>query len=523
MKLLNILLFSCCLFIFPDVSEAQSYADTYVINPLVGQNIYLKKSPDLQLPVTFENSRSKLPEPIWPARKDVLSCYWKAWQIAFSNLHQVTKENGFISPYIDAAFNQHIFMWDTSFMVLFGRYGYHAFNFQSSLDNFYHRQHRDGYICREIAESNGDEIFERFDPSSTGPNIMAWSEWEYFLNFNDTQRLNAVFDPLLAYYEWYRTYRSWPDGSYFSTGWGCGMDNQPRVPAGFSSEFSPAFMSWIDITLQQIFTGKILVTMASQLNRKDEVKNIETEVKRLTSYVQQQMWDEKTSFFYDRYRDGSLSKVKSIASYWALLAEVVPEGKLDQFLRHLKNPNEFARLHRVPTLSADNADFKPDGGYWRGGVWAPISYMVLRGLTKYKQDSLAHVIALNHLNNVVEVFNQTGTIWENYAPDKVQGNGQKEMVGWTGLVPISVLFEYVFGIRPDVPENVITWDIRLLDEFGVKKYPFATNGLINFWCAKRKKETDRPKIKVQSTIPFTLKVLWKGGSETIVVHPDQTS
>ncbi|WP_158797431.1 trehalase family glycosidase [Pedobacter sp. L105] len=520
MRLSNILLFSCCLFMFPGYSEAQSYADTYVVNPIVQHNEYLKKNPDLQLPVTFKNSQSKLPEPVWPARKDVLLCYWKAWEIAFSNLHQVTKENGFISPYIDAAFNQHIFMWDTSFMVLFGRYGHNAFNFQSSLDNFYHRQHRDGYICREIAESNGDEIFERFDPSSTGPNIMAWSEWEYFLNFNDIQRLKAVFDPLLAYYQWYRTYRSWPDGTYFSTGWGCGMDNLPRVPAGFSPEFSPAFMSWIDITLQQIFTGKILLAMANQLNRKNEVKDIETEIKRLTGYVQQQMWDEKTSFFYDRYRNGSLSTVKSIAAYWGLLAEVVPEGKLDKFVEHLENPNEFARLHRVPTLSADNVDFKADGGYWRGGVWAPTSYMVLRGLTKYKQDSLAYVIALNHLENVVKVFSQTGTIWENYAPDKVQGNGQKEMVGWTGLVPISVLFEYVFGIRPNVPENMITWDIRLLDEFGVKKYPFAAQGLINFWCAKRKKETDRPKIKVQSSVPFTLKVLWKGGSEIIAVHAE---
>ncbi|MFZ4569919.1 MAG: trehalase family glycosidase [Bacteroidales bacterium] len=58
-----------------------------------------------------------------------------------------------------------------------------------------------------------------------------------------------------------------------------------------------------------------------------------------------------------------------------------------------------------------------NGGYWRGSVWAPTNYMVLRGLTNYHRDSPAYEIALNHLNNVVEVFNRTGTLFENYAPE----------------------------------------------------------------------------------------------------------
>lgn len=522
MKPVNTLLFTLVILLLSKVVFAQNYANTSIPNRLVEKNIFLKKSADQTQPPVFESSKTKLPEPSWPNRQDVIRCYWKAWKTAFSNLHQVKPENGFIAPYIDPAFNQHIFMWDTSFMVLFGRYGHHAFNFQSSLDNFYSNQESDGYICREISELNGDKLFEKFDPSSTGPNIMPWAEWEYFLNFNDTARLKNVFAPLLAYYKWFRTNRSWPDGSYFSTGWGCGMDNQPRVPNGYSPHFSPAFMSWIDTTLQQIFAGKTLIAMAKKLNREDEVKDVLAEVEQLSNYVQKNMWTDQSNFFYDRYRDGKLSDVKSIAAYWALLAEVVPKDKLRSFTDHLENPDEFARLHRVPTLSADHPAFDPDGGYWRGGVWAPTSYMVLRGLTKYKQDSLAHVIGMNHLDNVVKVFNQTGTLWENYAPDKVRGRDQKDMVGWTGLVPISVLFEYVFGLKPNVPENTIIWDIRLKDEFGVKKYPFKEKGLIDFWCAARKNDTDKPKIKVHSNVPFILKLVWNGGSQIISVHADKT-
>jgi hypothetical protein len=43
--------------------------------------------------------------------------------------------------------------------------------------------------------------------------------------------------------------------------------------------------------------------------------------------------------------------------------------------------------------------------------------MVLRGLTEVGRDALAHDIARNHLDNVVTVFEKTGTVHENYAPE----------------------------------------------------------------------------------------------------------
>ena len=91
---------------------------------------------------------------------------------------------------------------------MFGRYGSRAFNFQGTLDNFYRKQLPDGFICREIYGGTGQDCFERVDPSSTGPNIMPWVEWEYFLNFNDTTRLRKVFSPLLAYYKWFELNRT---------------------------------------------------------------------------------------------------------------------------------------------------------------------------------------------------------------------------------------------------------------------------------------------------------------------------
>lgn len=511
------LLFINLLFFWLPAVNAQPFFDTHVANTTVSKNRFIGQTPDTSQPPLFADIKTKLPQPVWPNRPDAIQCYWRTWELAFSNLHQAKAGTGFVSPFMDAAFNGHLFMWDSGFMLMFGKYANRIFSFQSTLDNFYAKQHSDGFICREINETDGNDMFERFDPSATGPNILPWTEWEYFLNFNDTVRLRKVFFPLLAYYQWFHTYRSWPDGTYFASGWGCGMDNQPRLPEGFNPEWSHGFMSWIDITLQQIMAGNQLIKMATFLHLENEVVAIKEEVNLLTQFVNQHMWNRNTQFYSDRFKNGELSSVKSIASYWALLAGVVPDSLMNPFIAHLMDTHEFSRIHRVPSLSADNPLYQPDGGYWRGAIWAPTNYMVLRGLTHYYFDSLAFEIAKNHFENVVEVFNQTKTLRENYAPDKVQGNNAKDFVGWTGLVPISVMFEYIFGLRPNVPENILVWDIRLTDEFGIKQYPFGDQGLLDVWCMKRKNSLEKPSLKITSNVAIELNLKWQGGNKHIQV------
>ncbi len=491
--------------------SAQPFYPTYTVNRIAGQNSFVGMEADKSVPPKFSDCRTKLPQPYWKGRHNVIDCYWRAWEIAFSNLKSIETGSGFVSPYIDPAFNGNIFMWDCSFMTMFGKYAKQVFDFQGTLNNFYGKQHTDGFICREIREIDGTDVFASYDPSSTGPNIMPWAEWEYFQNFNDTARLSKVLPVLLGYYRWFRDNRSWPDRSYYSTGWGCGMDNQPRIPERLSPEFSHGFMSWIDINLQQILAGKLLLKMDSALNGRRELKDIKEDVMYLESYVNGKMWNEYQHYYFDRYRDGTLSNLKSIASYWALLAGIVPEKRMLPFISHLKDTSEFSRLHRVSTLAANDRHFNPDGGYWNGSVWAPTNYMVLRGLTNCHQDSLAYEIAINHLNALVQVYDSTKDLRENYAPDKIQGNGKHNFVGWTGLTPINVLLEYVFGIRANVPEKTLLIDVRLLDEYGVRQYPFGREGVLSISNKKRRYRNERPSIQIDSNIPLKVIVQWPGG------------
>ncbi len=175
----------------------------YVEDRYAEKNEFISMQPDMSELPDFEKEKGKLPEPMWAGHDDEIAAYYKAWEIAFRNLGKPTKESGFVSPYIDAAFNDHIFMWDSCFMLMFGKYGDSVFKFQGTLDDFYCKQEPDGFIGRQYHETDGISKFHRLDPVSTGPEILAWCEWQYYQELRrqgETQKslLSSALVPSLA-------------------------------------------------------------------------------------------------------------------------------------------------------------------------------------------------------------------------------------------------------------------------------------------------------------------------------------
>ncbi|MBN2712665.1 MAG: glycoside hydrolase, partial [Planctomycetes bacterium] len=307
--------------IYPHV-EQEIFKD----NPFPGREMRAVTLPD------FDKFYNQLPQPYWAGHDDALACYRKTWEIAYRNILSPKAGTGFVSPFIDTAFNGDLFMWDSSFILMFARYGKSAFDFQGTLDNFYAKQHNDGFISRQLNEETGAERFERHDPSSTGPNVMPWCEWEYYLNFGDKERLTNIFPALFAYHRWMRSYRSWPDGSYWSSGWGCGMDNQPRCPEDCNHSFHHGFMSWVDATAQALISAQYLLKMGKEIAAAYDLSDLDKEVKALTGYLNEKMWNEELGIYTDRFRDGSLSNVITVAGFWPILAGVVDEYRLGRMM-----------------------------------------------------------------------------------------------------------------------------------------------------------------------------------------------
>lgn len=469
------------------------------------QGMYFARKQYVRKPLpTFAETRNKLPSPIFDEEPLYVAMYWKTWELAFRNFYEPAAESGYVSQFIDAAFNKNLFLWDTCFMTMFCNYGQPLTPGIGSLDNFYARQHEDGEICREINRATGrdyaawvnreeKDLFSRwgrFSVTYAGREvpkppprltldalnhpIFAWAELESVRVTGDRGRLKLVYEPLLRYYRALQKYLRQGNGLYM-TDW-ASMDNSPRNPCLVNGGTA------VDISAEMALFANQLAEIADSLGKNDDALALCKDAKDLRRLINEKMWDPQRKFYFDVSVDGKRAPVRTIAAYWTLLAEVASPEQADALAAELCNPRSFGRRHRVPSAPADEAGYDPLGGYWRGDVWPSTNTMVIRGLEKCGKKALAREIALEHLARVGEVFRTTGTVWECYAPDSaepgrhragaVERLAAKDMVGWTGIVPILYFFEYAIGLKPDAPSNRLTWTLTSSKRCGCQRYRF---------------------------------------------------
>jgi hypothetical protein len=191
--------------------------------------------------------------------------------------------------------------------------------------------------------------------------------------------------------------------------------------------------------------------------------------------------------------------------------------QVEALVAELRNPKTFGRLHPVPTVSADERAYDPKGGYWKGAVWPPVNTMVIRGLENNGQRELANQIALEHLRLITRIFKDTGTVWENYAPDAAKPGtpAKRDFVGWSGLGPILYLIEYGIGIRVDAPSNTILWNIRSPQRVGIDRLRFGGT-TVSLTCDAPDAQHRRA-VRVRSDAAFRLKLTCRGSARELDV------
>jgi len=463
-----------------EIENKPEYAIPWWVRDAARRGMYFSKKTYVSeaLP-EFEASKPHIPHPILEDHPDYIRCYWKAWELAFTHFRQPDRRSLFVSNYIDEAFNEGLFLWDTAFMTMFVKYIHHIFPGIDSLDNFYASQFPDGEIVREIDERTGDArtmFAEPGTPASLNHPILSWAEWESYMVTGDKERLAMVYEPLKRYYRSYEKIKDEKTG--FCRGTWASMDNSPRTVDHFCS---------IDTTAEVISSARDLARIASVLGKKKEAIQLNMEADALSERVNALLWNDEVGFYFDWLLNAEQQQnVKTVAAFWTLLGNIASEDQARRLVDHINDPNEFNREHRVPTLPADEKGYKSTGDYWRGSVWAPIEMMVVRGLERYGYADLAREIARNHLLNVVKVFEETDTIWENYAPDSAAPGqpAKKDFVGWSGLGPIVFLIEHMIGIKPDAPSNTIVWRIDTTERCGVENLWFAGK-TVTLICEKR--------------------------------------
>jgi len=410
--------------------------------------------------------------------------YDKALEITKGKVRGGDSEPFFKKPFVDAAFSDNIFLWDTCFIVCFAKYHLDELPVYQALDNFYDRMEEDGYICREYRK-NGEPLWSKDHPVSINPPLLALAETEIYSVKKDKDRLRYAYPILKKNFEFHIKRYQGEDKLFWGDTLGMGMDNIPRFPDGWTTDegngmthhelgaklgkmggstaeerlnlFIADYVEtlqgvWnkqgrlVDFTAQMAMFALQLKYIAQEIGETQDVPQFEAFHVEVKEALNSLCWNDRDGFYYDLGHGEQVPR-KHIGMYWALMGELVPEKKMDAFLAHLTNPDEFYRKTPLPALSADEEGYRGWGDYWLGGVWAPTSYMVIKGLTKIGKDELAQDLAEKTYAAVAEVFNATGTFWENYAPDLISYGmpAKKDFCGWTGLVPIAIYHEYIKG------------------------------------------------------------------------------
>lgn len=455
------------------------------------------------LPV-FNDYKDQLPRPIFDNKPAYIEFYYKAWAIGFAHFKQPQKGSPLVANFIDEAFNENIFLWDMSFSTMWGNYAHDIFPSIKGLDNFYHLQLADGEIVREIGEQDGKLGVKGWSEPGTEGSLnhpmLAWAELESYRITADKKRLAQVYLPLVKYRESFRKIYHADSGLYL-TDKGA-MDDSPR---------NAALLCGVDVAAEMVIFDRWLAEIAKILGKEIAAKKFTQRADEYATYINKKLWDEKTEFYYDWGKNNQRMNMRTIAAFWTMLGLIPSQQQFNGLLAHLNNPAEFNTPHRVPTHPVNERGFA--GNYWDGGVWAPTNTMIIHGLEKYQEYSLAREIALNHLDNATTVFLDTGTAWENYQPLEIKKGkiARPDFIGWSGLAPINYLIQFAIGIRINAPENEITWRVNELGRHGIEnlRYGSASNSrnTISLIAEARSASTEDLTIKIRCEKSFTLNVV----------------
>lgn len=441
----------------------------------------------------YESIKNKLPEPVLEEKQEWVDLYWLAWKIAFSNIKSPQKSSPLVASWIDEGLTDQIFQWDTNLMTMFGRYAFHIFPFIKSNDNFYAAQHADGMICRVINESDGTDHEWGMGENmarAINPPLFGWSEIENYKFSGDKERLKKILPTLENYAAWiekHRTDNSTPHKLYWSNGQASGMDNTardngrplPRTEGGKHSAYDP--MGWVDLSAQMVLFYNNLSFMFDETGNREKAVVYKNLAQEKNNLINQYLWNESTGLYHDVTPAGTQTPWKTVAAFWPLVAQIASPKQAEKLLNNITDTALFWRPLPLPSLAANEKQYDKNGKYWLGSVWAPTSYMVVKGLDTYGYKTVATIIAEKFLNSMHQVYLSTGSIWETYSPEMFmpatnatgQYMCQKDFVGWSGLVPISMLIENIIGLSVNAPQNTVMWNLQQNGRNGLKNLRFG--------------------------------------------------
>ncbi|GJJ12478.1 hypothetical protein Clacol_006720 [Clathrus columnatus] len=285
-----------------------------------------------------------------------------------------------------------------------------------------------------------------------------------------TDFLKSIYSPLKRHYEWFRRTQRGRIKQYGRNArsrveayrWRgrsethvltSGMDDYPRGPAHVG-ELHLDLISWM------AFFSRTMKEIAGFIGEEED----EARFSSIENAILQNIDDES----YHVCNKGYLSL------FPLMLGLLSPDSPhVEAILDMLSSPDHLWSNYGIRSLSAAHPSFGKDENYWRGPIWIPMNYMVLRSLHTiynvqpgpYQQQSrdIYTQLRANIIQNVFKEYERTGYVWEQY--DAITGEGKRShpFTGWTSLVTLTISPELY--VLPNIEvSSSIDIDETLLDD-----------------------------------------------------------
>lgn len=313
------------------------------------------------------------------------------------------------------------------------------------------------YNKDEDRDGDGGNWNER----NSKPALAAWAVWEVYKVTEDKEFLKEMYPKLKEYHNWWYTNRDFDKNSIAEYGgmvhrlnntseeiilaaaWESGMDNAVRFDVegyGVDDEGVKVLENkdlkgnLIGYSINQesvdlnsfLYAEKIyLSNMAEVLGLPKEKKEYLKSAKKVKEYVNKNMFDEETGYYYDLQigENGNkkllVNRGKGTEGYIPLWANLSTKKEAKRVVENIMNKNVMNTYLPFPTSAKDNPKYNPVK-YWRGPVWLDQAYFGIIGLNNYGYKKEAQDLSIKLFENSEGLLTD-GVIRENYNPETGEG------------------------------------------------------------------------------------------------------
>jgi len=367
-----------------------------------------------------------------------------------------------------------------------------------------------------------------------------WSMWEVYSRLpgnEEREQFAQTVYPLLK-----EAYRVWTtkldtDGDLLVAtpdNW----DDNPRYDMIFKEiKYVPGWNSWWNDLVRccrdnalddpapssQLGYGAVVLgRMARILGREQEAQEWDRQLQRHIKAIDS-LWDQDHGHWIVTYRGTQKDYILTSSIIYPIFTDLCRDpAKIRRVIEgHILNPQEFNGRFPVPTIAYSDPRFfhqkppldKLSGGLWRGNLWMPEAWIIVKGLYKYGYEAEAKDMA----GRLVEMMShQSGSVGPmhqfDYSPsewyDSRTGLSQNNRAfSWSSAVAMDFLLgnyqnERVVG-SDSARDQAIDGHVREIYAFATGRSLFRVRITGNVFPELRMKAADGRPIDASQRVEFT--------------------